>query len=1279
MAKVYETLHISSQLADVESFPLVTDIQYLEPLTSKSLNRKFCGIARAGVYRGFACVPSGGMLLQIDNQSNQDGTPVNYGVALVERDDYLLTVRQQKSLSLTIPAGQVSYVVLEAFYQHGVTTSQVDIDSEIDAATVSVVTADKLQLHHVILCVLDVEAGATELLPAHINVDLRMTGGYDLDAHKGDENPHTQYVRRDADSTVHADIHFQDGHAAHFGTDKSLTIEHTNDLSVIDNSESDLHIRQLNEGGSIHIKATDTAATLVEAIVISGGDAPAVEVYQGGIKRLETTADGVQVTGALDASAEVSESGQRVYSPRNRNITDAVDNSSTTVYASAKATKTAYDRATEAESTALAYTDQRIAELLGEAPQEALDTLTELAEALNGADDSITAINAAIAERALKVTKVSVSGAITGGGTLGADMTIGVKTATTSQEGVTQLSNSVTSSSDDLAATASAVKQAYDLASTKLNATATAVNAALLDNLDSTQFLRSDAAAIKSAGHLTFADNIQAQFGSSAGIKVFHTGGTGYLQTSIGTLVLRALAGNNLVMQAEDADSTLHNIVSVLAGAVPYAALSYGAYTRLITTSAGIKVTGKVEASEFEGAFAGELTGNAATATKLATARTLTIGNKGKAFDGSANVAWSLDEIGAFPAAGGSLNVGRGAVYVEDNADDNLDGAGITLRASANPSSGSVGAAGSIFAVRSSGNALRLWVGQSVTSTGDNNFETKAITATSATINGQVVATEFVGALTGNADTATTLKTARTINGTSFNGSANITTATWGTARTFKIGDTSKSVNGSAAVTWTLDQIGVTHKDQTTQKTDSTGATILPVGTDAERPSDPYAGLMRFNSDNSEFEGHNGEEWGGIGGGGVLNYIEMTEDFTIERRKGYAIYMGDDVVKTITIPDGLSVGDWFSITVLEWTGAAGMHFFIETINDQWSPVAGLIDSTTRRLRVSNNATINLQKRSSGWAVVGGIGEGDNTVNFNDLVEYIDSGLAAKANPNLLINGDFSVWQRGASASYSSGLNYQCDRFVTYCQGAHSVERVVVKSPDRVCYGVKVTSNTYACSLSQRIERPAQFLGRTVTLSYWVYSETATTVTPRAEYVDDNSGSVLVWDERASAITVPAGVWVKVVQRFDVPEADESSLTHGASAYFNVNLTAGTVGTYTIADAKLELGSVATPFIADEPSVNLAKCQRYYQYSSSHHALLFSGDITSGNYYYGLELYPVKMRAVPTYSAEVVTSQGFDEASAVFDIFDDRARLRLTSSTTRASGFFRYALKLDAEL
>ncbi len=69
----------------------------------------------------------------------------------------------------------------------------------------------------------------------------------------------------------------------------------------------------------------------------------------------------------------------------------------------------------------------------------------------------------------------------------------------------------------------------------------------------------------------------------------------------------------------------------------------------------------------------------------------------------------------------------------------------------------------------------------------------------------------ITGSIDGNAATATTLKTSRNINGTSFNGSSAITTANWGTARNISISDsdgtntgTAVSVNGSANVTLNL-------------------------------------------------------------------------------------------------------------------------------------------------------------------------------------------------------------------------------------------------------------------------------------------------------------------------------------------------------------------------------------------------------------------------------------------------------------------------------------------
>lgn len=99
----------------------------------------------------------------------------------------------------------------------------------------------------------------------------------------------------------------------------------------------------------------------------------------------------------------------------------------------------------------------------------------------------------------------------------------------------------------------------------------------------------------------------------------------------------------------------------------------------------------------------------------------------------------------------------------------------------------------------------------------DTNDAATANTASKLVLrdaSGNFSAGTITAALSGNASTATsagTLTTARTINGTSFNGSANITTASWGTTRSITIGDTAKNVDGSANVSWTVNEIGAAH------------------------------------------------------------------------------------------------------------------------------------------------------------------------------------------------------------------------------------------------------------------------------------------------------------------------------------------------------------------------------------------------------------------------------------------------------------------------------------
>lgn len=213
------------------------------------------------------------------------------------------------------------------------------------------------------------------------------------------------------------------------------------------------------------------------------------------------------------------------------------------------------------------------------------------------------------------------------------------------------------------------------------------------------------------------------------------------------------------------------------------------------------------------------ITGNAGSATVLQTARTLTIGNTGKTFNGSANVSWTLAEIGAYAAtnpsgyitSSGNISGYAGSLEREDNrtiSPSELTAGrlkfGFTSWSNNNTApyadflhlrsyTDASGGNDNLVMFRKDAIGMRVWQQSWGSATAYSSFKDVAFTDSS---------------ITGNAGSATVLQTARTINGTSFNGSADITTANWGTARTITIGNTGKSVNGSANVTWTLAEIG---------------------------------------------------------------------------------------------------------------------------------------------------------------------------------------------------------------------------------------------------------------------------------------------------------------------------------------------------------------------------------------------------------------------------------------------------------------------------------------
>ena len=106
-------------------------------------------------------------------------------------------------------------------------------------------------------------------------------------------------------------------------------------------------------------------------------------------------------------------------------------------------------------------------------------------------------------------------------------------------------------------------------------------------------------------------------------------------------------------------------------------------------------------------------------------------------------------------------------------------------------------------------------------------------------VSGNFTAGTITAALTGNASTATTLATARTINGTSFNGSANITiTASTTNALTIGTGLSGTSFDGGSAVTIAIDTgttVDKTTAQTLTNKSFSDSTTFFIDQTDASK------------------------------------------------------------------------------------------------------------------------------------------------------------------------------------------------------------------------------------------------------------------------------------------------------------------------------------------------------------------------------------------------------------------------------------------------------------
>lgn len=209
----------SVSFPDPTTLALVADVQYHEPYVSAGLNRKLRGILKEGFYTGFLPRLGGGLALVITSVEAEDNTgsaSVNIG------NDYQLTIRQQKDVTLQLSAGTKFAIVLKGVYTLGSDTYQVNSKSNIQAAEINAKTyTDSYELGEgeLLICTVNVPAGATELTEDMIDstgkkvatIGIELSNDYEsqeekkaatpkavsdgIASHEGKPNPHPQYLQ----------------------------------------------------------------------------------------------------------------------------------------------------------------------------------------------------------------------------------------------------------------------------------------------------------------------------------------------------------------------------------------------------------------------------------------------------------------------------------------------------------------------------------------------------------------------------------------------------------------------------------------------------------------------------------------------------------------------------------------------------------------------------------------------------------------------------------------------------------------------------------------------------------------------------------------------------------------------------------------------------------------------------------------------------------------------------------------------------------------------------
>lgn len=209
--------------------------------------------------------------------------------------------------------------------------------------------------------------------------------------------------------------------------------------------------------------------------------------------------------------------------------------------------------------------------------------------------------------------------------------------------------------------------------------------------------------------------------------------------------------------------------------------------------------------------------------------------------------------------------------------------------------------------------------------------------------------------------------------------------------------------------------------------------------------------------------------------------------------------------------------------------------------------------------------------------------------------------------NLIINGDFSVWQRGTSQTV--GGYGSADRWdITQSGATHTSDQQVftlgqtdVPNNPKYFFRHDVTTGNDFTGILQRVEDVTKTAGQPVTLSFWAKGTNpgsgALSLRIRQHFGTGGSPSSNVDVDAAPFVLTSS--WQKFTYTFTPASVSGKTLGTDDNDYLYLLIGQG-VDTSTdawqldIANVQLEFGTEATEFEYVSPADQLARCQRYFE-------------------------------------------------------------------------------------